>query len=755
MSKWIYRVREWPLGYQLALFISVYIAVSWYSIAHLRIAGEGVSFFWPGTGIAFATVMLASKRDWPLVLGAQFIANVAGNWLAQVPLGPALSYSAVDTATTGLFCLVYGKSFTEFYSFNRVHVVRNFYLSVGLVSVLGGLVGGVLGAFFYGNTPYLLAVIRWSLAGLTSAWLLTPFLVIAAVMPLHPPDPVPQLEVAGRKIPVLLERAFIHLLVIGASYYFFVSLRMVPGQTALIRSYLLFPLFFWVANRLSVVETAFLLNVTSLLALYGVSDWLGEFSVSDYFMSENVATAHFFILALVFTTMLLRLAGRRIRTSNDNLTNALRSSAITFDTSAVGILHAAADGSPLRVNCALRKMLGYGVGQDLPDLLQVFYDQESYTNYLSHFKDPNGWTGRSVHLRRADGSKVFADLTAHPSFNEQGETYFEVFVSDITGEVQAREDLRANEMRLRLGLQNSRVGVWEMNLRSKELTLSQSAKDLFERGGHDFDFDRASILSQIHPEDQEDLFAAGDGLASGLTNRMDVELRIALEPQGWKWLHLVGSVTERDEQGKPLRLLGTAVDIHNLKTAKVSLRRANQKLNKQLEESRSLQQRLQEEANHDVLTGLYNRRFYEETLRREVVRSAHETTPFSIVLLDIDFHKQVVNSLGIEKGNLALQLMCEALKGSTRHTDFVCRLDADQFALVLPGSSAKDATKLAERAITDFNAHVRNNIGLSLTATAVVAEHPNDGINPESLMTKTAMAMLKAKSNTRGSIYRV
>ena len=138
-----------------------------------------------------------------------------------------------------------------------------------------------------------------------------------------------------------------------------------------------------------------------------------------------------------------------------------------------------------------------------------------------------------------------------------------------------------------------------------------------------------------------------------------------------------------------------------------------------------------------------------------MIRSAHEASPFCIVLLDIDHHKQVVDALGIEKGNLALQLMCDALKGSTRHTDFVCRLDGDQFALVLPGSVAKDATKLAERAITEFSGHVRNNIGLSLTATAVVAEHPNDGINPESLMTKTAMALQKAKSNTRGTIWRV
>ena len=107
---------------------------------------------------------------------------------------------------------------------------------------------------------------------------------------------------------------------------------------------------------------------------------------------------------------------------------------------------------------------------------------------------------------------------------------------------------------------------------------------------------------------------------------------------------------------------------------------------------------LQETAARDKLTGLYNRRLFEEQFEAAVARSLRTREDLALLIVDLDGLKRINDVSGHVAGDLALRTLADALRATIRATDVACRLGGDEFAVILPGSSAQDAVKVAERA---------------------------------------------------------
>jgi diguanylate cyclase (GGDEF)-like protein len=107
---------------------------------------------------------------------------------------------------------------------------------------------------------------------------------------------------------------------------------------------------------------------------------------------------------------------------------------------------------------------------------------------------------------------------------------------------------------------------------------------------------------------------------------------------------------------------------------------------------------LQETAARDTLTGLYNRRLFEEQLEAAVARSLRAGEDLSLLIVDLDGLKRINDLGGHVSGDLALRTLGDALQASIRAADVPCRLGGDEFAVILPGSTPEDAVKVAERA---------------------------------------------------------
>jgi diguanylate cyclase (GGDEF)-like protein len=109
-----------------------------------------------------------------------------------------------------------------------------------------------------------------------------------------------------------------------------------------------------------------------------------------------------------------------------------------------------------------------------------------------------------------------------------------------------------------------------------------------------------------------------------------------------------------------------------------------------------LRERLREQSIRDPLTGLFNRRYLEETLDREVARAARGGSNFSLMMIDVDHFKEFNDDYGHEAGDTVLAAVGRLLRDRSRVEDIACRYGGEEFVLVMPGASAEVAAKRAE-----------------------------------------------------------
>ena len=106
---------------------------------------------------------------------------------------------------------------------------------------------------------------------------------------------------------------------------------------------------------------------------------------------------------------------------------------------------------------------------------------------------------------------------------------------------------------------------------------------------------------------------------------------------------------------------------------------------------------MNEQATRDWLTGLYNRRYFEETLADHIAAATRYNRELSLVLFDLDGFKQINDTQGHAAGDDALRQFATLLKKSAREADIVCRFGGDEFAVILPETDKTSAAKFVTR----------------------------------------------------------
>ena len=106
--------------------------------------------------------------------------------------------------------------------------------------------------------------------------------------------------------------------------------------------------------------------------------------------------------------------------------------------------------------------------------------------------------------------------------------------------------------------------------------------------------------------------------------------------------------------------------------------------------------KLQAMATTDSLTGLFNRRAFQERLEDNILFSLRATQPLSLLLIDVDFFKPYNDTFGHIEGDIALQRVSKILKASSRNSDYVARFGGEEFAIILPNTDAQGAMVCAE-----------------------------------------------------------
>jgi diguanylate cyclase (GGDEF)-like protein len=162
----------------------------------------------------------------------------------------------------------------------------------------------------------------------------------------------------------------------------------------------------------------------------------------------------------------------------------------------------------------------------------------------------------------------------------------------------------------------------------------------------------------------------------------------------------------------------------------------------------ALRDELRQQSIHDTLTDLFNRRYLDETLPRELHMALRRKAPLSVVMLDLDGFKQFNDSFGHGPGDALLREFGHALPGRLRKSDISCRYGGDEFLLILPDSSVESTQERLEHIrifMREFPIQFGEETLGMVTLSAGIAQFPEHGTTPNELLLAADKALYAAK----------
>lgn len=160
-------------------------------------------------------------------------------------------------------------------------------------------------------------------------------------------------------------------------------------------------------------------------------------------------------------------------------------------------------------------------------------------------------------------------------------------------------------------------------------------------------------------------------------------------------------------------------------------------------------------ATTDGLTELYNHRYFQEQMKRQIENSKRYETEFSMIILDIDFFKKFNDTFGHQAGDSVLRQVAQTLKRNVRATDIVCRYGGEEMSIILPNTGKDVAYSTAEKIcqrVSDKKFKLSNDRETSVTISLGVATFPYDGESASDIIDSADKRLYNAKNNGRNQV---
>jgi len=290
--------------------------------------------------------------------------------------------------------------------------------------------------------------------------------------------------------------------------------------------------------------------------------------------------------------------------------------------------------------------------------------------------ESGGHEAREWTLVRQDGSHLPVNMLATPVLDEHGLWVGHLAICiDITERKRVHEALAARDLLLKKLSAHVPGGIYQFKMefdgRFSVIYASDGIREIYELEPDVLLLNAEAIFTRIHPQDTTRVRASIRASADTLSPWRE-EYRVQLPQRGLRWVR--GEATPEEQPGGGVLWHGYISDISDLKRVE--------------EELRAL-------SVTDALTGIHNRRYFQERLTTEMARVERGGGELSVIMLDIDHFKRINDQHGHAVGDRVLQAVCERIGHRLRRTDVFCRLGGEEFMVLCPDISGEHAHVLA------------------------------------------------------------
>lgn len=299
---------------------------------------------------------------------------------------------------------------------------------------------------------------------------------------------------------------------------------------------------------------------------------------------------------------------------------------------------------------------------------------------------------------------------------------------------QAELLLRSRQQQLNFVLEASGLGFWDWHISSGEVERNNIWAEML---GYTYEEIKHTInqwADFVHPDDVENAWKSINDVLEGRTSVHELVYRMRTKRGDYKWILDRAKVVERDAEGKAVRMIGSHRDYTERKNLELELTR---------------------QAHLDYLTGLSNRRHFMEQAEIELSRAIRYNTQLSVLMLDIDFFKNVNDTYGHQVGDAVLQALSKICQETLRQVDIAGRIGGEEFAILLPEAEVKEALEVAERlreTVAKTEVDIPVGLPIQFTVSIGVAAVINKNVNIDTLLNQADKALYKAKETGRNKV---
>jgi len=165
---------------------------------------------------------------------------------------------------------------------------------------------------------------------------------------------------------------------------------------------------------------------------------------------------------------------------------------------------------------------------------------------------------------------------------------------------------------------------------------------------------------------------------------------------------------------------------------------------------------LQKMLAQDALTKIYNRRFFDEVLEKQISQSERSNRPISLMMLDVDHFKRINDVYGHAEGDLVLQMIASFLVKTMRSSDYVCRYGGEEFGIILPDADLDQAVSLGQRLVANLPQACSSGWAgagkTTVTATIGIASFPYEASNSKELVRLADHRLYEGKRSGRNRV---